>query len=243
MRFVRDIVKNGCQSRNKEKKMKIKGAIFDMDGTLVDSLFFWGVFWRDLGERFLGKENYAPPEEVDLKVRTMIFTDAMAYVRDALGIEATSDEVVSFATENLSDFYRYRVKAKTGAYALLDHLKAKGVRMCVASATDKKYLPIALDACGLTPYFDTVLSCAELGVGKDKPDIYLLSLEKLGVSASECAVFEDSFVALETARSIGCHTVGIFDENNYGQDRLRAASDLYLSEGTALDEAIAYVEA
>ena len=221
--------------------MKIKGAIFDMDGTLVDSLFFWGVFWRDLGERFLGKENYAPPEEVDLKVRTMIFTDAMAYVRDALGIEASSDEVVSFATKNLSDFYRYRVKAKPGAYALLDHLKARGVRMCVASATDKKYLPIALDACGLTPYFETVLSCAELGVGKDKPDIYLLALEKLGVKANDCAVFEDSFVALETAKGIGCHTVGIFDANNFGQERLRAASDLYVGEGEPLSAVLPHL--
>lgn len=223
--------------------MKIKGAIFDMDGTLVDSLFFWGVFWRDLGERFLGKQDYAPPEEVDLKVRTMIFTDAMAYVRDALGIEASSDEVVSFATENLSDFYRYKVKAKAGAHALLDHLKARGVRMCVASATDKKYLPIALDACGLTPYFETVLSCAELGVGKDKPDIYLAALAALGTNASETCVFEDSFVALETAKKAGFHTVGIYDENNFGQERLCQASDLYLSKGVSLDEAIAYVEA
>lgn len=223
--------------------MKIKGAIFDMDGTLVDSLFFWGVFWRDLGEKFLGKENYAPPKEIDLKVRTMILTDAMAYVKDALGIAADAEEIVSFAKEKLSDFYRYKVKAKAGAHALLDHLKGIGVRMCVASATDKKYLPIALDACGLTPYFETVLSCAELGVGKDKPDIYFAALAALGTDASETCVFEDSFVALETAKKAGFHTVGIYDENNYEQERLCQASELYLSEGVSLDEAIAYVEA
>ena len=218
--------------------MKIKGAIFDMDGTLVDSLFFWGVFWQDLGKNFLGKENYAPPKEIDLKVRTMIFTDAMAYVKDALGIAADKEEVVSFATENLSDFYRYKVKAKPGAHALLDHLKGMGVRMCVASATDKKYLPIALDACGLTPYFETVLSCAELGVGKDKPDIYLAALAALGTDASETCVFEDSLVALETAKKAGFHTVGIYDENNYGQERLCQASDIYVSRGQPLDISI-----
>ena len=221
--------------------MKIKGAIFDMDGTLVDSLFFWGAFWRDLGEKFLGKENYAPPKEIDLKVRTMIFTDAMAYVRDALEIEADTEQVVSFATNNLSDFYRYKVKAKPGAHALLDHLKAMGVRMCVASATDKKYLPIALDACGLAPYFDTILSCAELGVGKDKPDIYLAALAALGTNASETCVFEDSFVAIETARAAGFHTVGIYDENNFGQDRLHQSSDIYVSRGQPLDIVIPFL--
>jgi len=221
--------------------MRIKGAIFDMDGTLVDSLFFWGVFWRDLGEKFLGKQNYAPPEALDLKVRTMIFTDAMAYVRDALDIKASAEEVVAFAAENLTDFYRYKVKAKAGAYALLEHLKKTGVRMCVASATDKKYLPIALEACGLSSYFDTVLSCADLGVGKDQPDVYLLALEKLGVEAKDAAVFEDSFVALETAKGIGCHTVGIFDENNFGQDRLSAASDVYIAKGQTLDTVIPHL--
>ena len=221
--------------------MRIKGAIFDMDGTLVDSLFFWGVFWRDLGEKFLGKQNYAPPEALDLKVRTMIFTDAMAYVRDALDIKASAEEVVAFAAENLTDFYRYKVKAKAGAHALLEHLKKTGVRMCVASATDKKYLPIALEACGLSSYFDTVLSCADLGVGKDQPDVYLLALEKLGVEAKDAAVFEDSFVALETAKGIGCHTVGIFDENNFGQDRLSAASDVYIAKGQTLDTVIPHL--
>lgn len=222
--------------------MKIKGAIFDMDGTLVDSLFFWGAFWRDLGAKYLEEENYVPPEALDLKVRTMVFTDAMAYVREALGIDASAEEVVAFAADTLADFYRYKVKAKAGVYALLDKLKAMGIKLALASATDMKYLKIALEACHLEKYFDTVLSCADLGVGKDKPDIYLLSLEKLGVSANACAVFEDSFVALETARGIGCHTVGIFDQNNFGQDRLEAASEIYLGEGMPLDSALPFIE-
>ncbi|MBE6656604.1 MAG: HAD family phosphatase [Ruminococcaceae bacterium] len=223
--------------------MNIKGAIFDMDGTLVDSLFFWGVFWRDLGERFLDKRDYAPPKELDLKVRTMIFSDAMAYVRDTLGIKAKTEEVVAFAASTLANFYRYKVKAKAGVYPLLEGLKAKGVRLALASATDMRYLTIALDACRLTDYFDTVLSCADLGVGKEKPDIYLLALEKLGIEAADSAVFEDSYVALETAKSIGCHTVGIFDQNNFGQDRLQAASELYLEAGVPLDEALSHIEA
>lgn len=222
--------------------MKIKGAIFDMDGTLVDSLFFWGAFWQDLGAKYLEKENYAPPVELDREVRTMVFTDAMAYVREALGIAASTEEVVDFATETLADFYRYKVKAKAGVYALLDKLKEMGIKLALASATDMKYLKIALEACHLEKYFDTVLSCADLGVGKDKPDVYLLSLKKLGFEAGECAVFEDSYVALETAKGIGCHTVGIFDRNNFGQDRLEAASEIYLGEGTPLDDALSFIE-
>jgi HAD superfamily hydrolase (TIGR01509 family) len=221
--------------------MNIKGAIFDMDGTLVDSLFFWEPFWRDLGARFLGKENYVPPKELDLGIRTRTFTEAMAYIREPLGIAASAEELVAFGTANLAEFYRTQVGAKAGVHAFLDHLKARGVKMCVASATDKKYLPIALEACGLTDYFETVLSCSELGVGKDKPDIYLKAMEILDTSPADTCIFEDSFVALETAKRIGCHTVGVFDKNNYGQDRLAAASDIYLSEGEGFDTLIPQV--
>ena len=218
--------------------MKIKGAIFDMDGTLVDSLFFWEPFWRDLGKTFLGKEGYAPPEEIDRSIRTMTFTEAMAYIREPLGITATTEALVRFGTENLASFYRTKVGAKAGAHAFLDHLKAEGIKMCVASATDKKYLPIALEACGLTSYFEAVLSCSDVGAGKDKPDIYRKAMDVLGTSPEDTCIFEDSFVALETAKRIGCQTVGIFDKNNYGQDRLAAASDIYLSEGEGFDTLI-----
>ena len=79
------------------------------------------------------------------------------------------------------------------------------------------------------------MSCADIGAGKDKPDIYIAAKNALGLTAEDICVFEDSYVALETAKNAGFKTVGIFDKNNYGQDRLKAASLIYIKEGEPLD--------
>lgn len=222
--------------------MKIKGAIFDMDGTLVDSLGTWDVMWQRVGETYLGLSDFKPTEEVDKKVRTMIYKDAMAYFMAQYGIPGDLQAFIDFTLNGIEQFYREQVEAKPGAIALLKDLHKRGVRLCLASATEMKYIRIALHRLDIGKYFDAVLSCADLHVGKDRPDVYLLSLEKLGLSAADTCVFEDSFVALETARSIGCRTVGIFDRYNFDQPRLCAASDIYLDEGVPLDSVIDEIE-
>lgn len=218
--------------------MKIKGAIFDMDGTLVDSLGTWDVMWQRVGEAYMGISDFKPAEEVDKKVRTMIYRDAMAYFMDYYSISGDLDEFINFTLSGIEQFYREQVEAKPGAIALLKELHRRGIRLCLASATEMKYIRIALERLDMGKYFDAVLSCADLHVGKDRPDIYLQSLAKLGLDAADACVFEDSFVALETARGIGCQTVGIFDRYNFDQPRLRAASDIYLGEGVPLDHVI-----
>lgn len=214
--------------------MKIKGAIFDMDGTLIDSLMFWGEAWRTIGRKFMGLDGYTPPESVDRAVRTMIYTDALRYMRDELKLSVPEDEFVSFGKTLLSDFYETTAKVKPGAFELLDHLRAKGIKMCVASATNSEYVKRALAHHRLIDYFDSVHSCSELGVGKDKPDVYLKAIDSLGLSPEEVCVFEDSYVAIETARAIGCRTAGLYDRYNFGQDRLRDFSDVYMREGEDL---------
>ena len=223
--------------------MEIKGAIFDMDGTLVDSLAFWSVLWKKIGKRYLGEENFVPEEEVDRRVRTMIFVDALEYVWTHYGFRCSCEEFVAFGTDGITEFYREYVKPKAGAVAFLNHLKQSGVRLCLATATDPKYIADALTLCGMTGYFDTVLSCVEVGYGKDRPQIYLEALARLDCFPDESCVFEDSFVALETAKRIGCHTVGVFDRYNFGQERLSAASEIYLDEHHAMDTLIPKISA
>ncbi len=215
--------------------MQIKGAIFDMDGTLVNSLMWWDVFWSNLGKKFLNNPNFKPSEEDDRKVRTMVFPDCMAFIQKAYSIPATAQELLDFAYADIEQFYKEKVKCKTGAIELLENLKSKGIKLCLASATKKDHVMLCLNNLGLTKYFEVILSCADIGKGKDKPDIYLLSLQQLGLKPEQTCVFEDSYVALETSKSIGCKTVGIFDRYNFGQDRLKSASIYYLSEGESLD--------
>ena len=101
---------------------------------------------------------------------------------------------------------------------------------------------MAIESCGLTEYLDSVISCCEIGVGKDRPDIYLLAKDKLGCEIEEVCVFEDSYIALETARAAGFKTAGLYDKYNYEHERLRASSDIYMDKGQTLESLIGYIE-
>ena len=232
------LLKNKLEDDN----VKIKGAIFDMDGTLVNSLMWWDVFWSNLGKKFLNNSSFKPSEDDDRKVRTMIFSDCMEYIQKTYSIPATLQQLLDYAHEDIERFYVEDVMCKEGAVELLENLKSKGIKLCVASATRLDHVMRCLDNLDLTKYFEAVLSCADIGKGKDKPDIYLLALDKLGLKADEACVFEDSYVALETSKSIGCKTVGIFDNYNFGQDRLKYASVYYVAEGESLSSLCGKVE-
>ena len=222
--------------------MKIKGAIFDMDGTLVDSLMFWDYLWRQIGMKYMNDDSFKPCEEVDKNVRTMIYSDAMKYVREYYAIPCTERDFLKFATDGLENFYRYEVKAKAGAHELLSYLKSKNIKLCLASASIMEHIKIALDACGITNYFDCVISCADIGVGKERPDIYLKAKDALGFDISDICVIEDSFVAIETAKGAGFLTVGVFDKYSFDQNRLRASSDIYVEEDMPLDSLVSQIE-
>ena len=221
--------------------MKIKAAVFDMDGTIVNSLMFWNHLWKRIGERYMGDASFQPCEEVERAVRTMIFADAMLYFKEYYQISAEADEFLRFTTDGTLDFYRQIAKPKEGARELLQALKQQNAKLCLASATAKDIILFALDYYNLREYFDFVISCADIGVGKERPDIYLLAQELLGGERDAICVFEDSYVALETAKKAGFLTVGIYDRYNPEQGRVRSASDLYLSEGESLSALVGQV--
>lgn len=225
--------------------MKLQGAIFDMDGTLVDSLSFWDCFWKDMGERYFGDPDFSiDAAHFDAHVRPMIFSHAISYLHGYLKVPCSAEEFNDFAAAYVHRFYTTVVTAKPGARELLSALRERGVHICLASATDRCYLNIALESCGLAEFFtsETVISCSDVGVGKERPDVFLAAAKVMGTPVEGTAVFEDSAPALETAKRAGFATVGVFEARQSAQERLRAASDIYLGEGTTLTDVLLQVE-
>lgn len=220
--------------------MDIKGAIFDFDGTLGDSLGYWEWQYKELSKIFLDGKPIELTAEDDKKFRTSLIIDSMKLLHEKYGIAESTEQLIEYINHSIKNFYLNEVKAKQGVFEYLDYLKSKGVKMCIASATAENELKVAVKSCGLEKYFDRVFSCSELGFGKEKPDIFLMALDYLGTDISETWVIEDSLLALETAQKAGFKTVGIYDKNNpYTIEQIKKHSDLFIDENSTLADLIA----
>lgn len=214
--------------------LDIKAAIFDMDGTLVDSLMLWDILSEAMAKAYPDKVGTVISEEDNKAIRVLPLRDGMQLLHDHYGIAPNGEELFRLATDTFADFYASRVKLKPGVREFLDHLQAQGVKMCIASATNPDLVESAMDHCGIRNYFDTVFSCGVLGKGKDTPDIYRMAMEYLGQDKEHTWVFEDAFVAIQTATGIGMQTVGIYDRYNPYQDKIEQMATYYIKEGETL---------
>ena len=212
----------------------VKGAIFDMDGTLIDSLMMWDVIWDKLGERFLNGKSFRPSDADNKAVRTMTSKDAMNHIHNVYNIGGSGEELCQAIKDIIFNFYSKEVKLKKGVMEFLNHCYTQGIKMCIASATDMSLIKTAVEHCEIGKYFLNIFSCAEIGKGKDEPDIYLKAMDFLGTRIDETCIFEDSHIALNTAKKIGMKTVGIYDKNNYGQDEIEKIADVYIRDGETL---------
>jgi len=212
---------------------QIKGAIFDMDGTLIDSLMLWDIIWEAFGKKY-GVDNFRPSDEADKAIRTMTLKDGMKMIYDQYGIGESGEELLEEANRIIREFYCEKVQLKAGVRDFLDNCRSRGIKMCIASATGPKLLQCAIDHCEIGSYFSGILSCAKIGKGKDQPDIYLAAMEQLGTTKEDTCVFEDSAVAIDTAHKMGLKTVAIYDKFNYGQEQMKQTADAYIAEGETL---------
>lgn len=214
--------------------MDIKAAIFDMDGTLVDSLMLWDILWATLGKKYLNNEKFTPSAEDDKKVRTLALKDAMDLIHTSYCLGESGKELLDVANNMIIEFYEKQATLKDGVLEFLKHCKASGVKMCIASATAPELINKALEHLGIGGYFSKVFSCTTFGKGKDAPDIFLHACEFLGESVSETWVFEDSLTAIETAAKTGMPTVGIYDRYNFGYEKIKQIATKYIDDGETL---------
>ncbi len=211
--------------------MKISGAIFDMDGTLLDSMYMWD----NAGSNYLKEKHLLPTERFTRAVRSMDIARAAELIRAEYHLSDSTEHIAGEINRQIASFYQTQVQVKSKIPALLRQLKDAGVPMCVATATDRPLAEAALRHAELLEYFDFIITSAEAGVGKDHPEIFEQALARLGTRRETTYVLDDAPFALKTAKQAGFPTVGIYDPSFSDLEaERRRFSDYYVLEPAEL---------
>lgn len=212
----------------------IKAAIFDFDGTLVDSMYVWSK----VDEEFLARRGIRVTDEYTDKMRSMFFETAAVYTKETYHISESVEEIMNIWLEMAHSEYSLNVRAKENAREYIMSLRAKGVRIGMATSNNPYLLMPCLEMNGMSGLFDAICYTSEVGVNKSNPDIYLYTAEKLGVRSEDCVVFEDIIEGLKSASSAGMKTVAVYDPSNeaYKSEIIRTADKFILSYSEMLDE-------
>ena len=204
----------------------IKGAIFDFDGTLVDSMFIWDTF----GEDYLRSLDIEPRENLAEAFKTFTLEQAAEYYREHYGVALSVNEIVDGVNEMVAKLYRTKVTLKDGVRDFLEALKSQGVKMCVATVTDRPIVEDVLNRLGIRDFFTEIFTCAEVGYNKETPHIYRTALEVLGTKKDETVVFEDALHALMTAKNDGFPVAAVYDKHELRQTEMKENSDYYITD-------------
>lgn len=206
--------------------MKIKCAIFDFDGTLFDSMYVW----RTAGETYIRSLGKEPKPFLWGYVKALSSLQAACFLKEEYELELSVEEIMAGVDQTVERGYFYDVQPKPGVVLFLEEMKRAGVRMCVATASERYQIEAALKRCGMNHYFDAVFTCTEVGHGKDEPIIFREAMEYFGADRSNTIIFEDAVHAVETAKNDGFTVVAVYDEYEDEQEKIRQLGDLYLED-------------
>ncbi|MFV0466442.1 MAG: HAD family hydrolase [Lachnospiraceae bacterium] len=211
--------------------MNVRGAIFDFDGTLFDSMFIWDV----IGSEYLSSIGYKPADALNETLKAMSMDQAACYFKEEYGVAKSVPEITQGVNQLLEHYYFDTIQLKSGVKDFLCKLNDKGVKLCIATATDKYLVEAALRRTDLRPYFSQIFTCSNVGSGKDNPAIFLAAQSYLRTKIEETIVFEDAVHALRTAKAAGFLTVGIYDAYQTDNDAVKEHATIYLKDFSDFD--------
>ena len=206
--------------------MELKGAIFDLDGTLLDSM----PFWENIGREYLKHKGVNPPENLNEILAAMNLSQSARYFKEVFSIPGSEEEIIREIIGLIESGYLYTLPLKASVIPFLDRLHKNNVRMCVATATDRDLAEAALERLGVLKYFDFILSCSEARVGKDNPEFFRQALTLLKTPQHETMVFEDALHAIKSAKAAGLLVAAVYDKSAHRhQEEIKSIADIYLN--------------
>lgn len=200
-------------------------AIFDLDGTLLDST---GV-WAKIDVDFLAARGIAVPADFTEEIKNHNFQSGSAYVKERFGLPESPSAIAKEWFEMAVRAYSQEIQLKEHAAGFLAMLKKNGLRLAVATSSDRLLYEPCLKRNGVYHLFDSFTQTDEVARPKGHPDVYELAARRTGTAAGDCVVFEDLLKGVQGAVSGGFYTVGVFDAASWQEwDQIRAACDLYI---------------
>lgn len=213
-----------------------KYAVFDADGTLFDSMQMWGSFASD----FVKSYSMVPKPDLDSAVAMLGYDAASRLLKKDYFHHLSCEQIKNMMNEHIVDFYENRVELKEGASDFLRALSQRGVKLAVATATDREIIKKALKNCRVSEFFGAVVSCNDIGKAKkDSARVFEVAAEMLGGSKEEAVIFEDALHAIKTAKRDGFRCFGLFDELSKGdREEMQKICEFYFDSWKQAKEKI-----
>jgi len=212
--------------------MAIQGAIFDLDGTLLDSMHLW----VGTGARYAQSIGLSPTAEDRDAMNGMMLDDMSAYILDHFSVSLTQQQLIDGINKSVEYGYFHEVQPKPTTFDVLNQLSAMGVRMCLATATERYLTEAVLRRTGLSRYFDRIFTAGEYHTTKYRPEIFHMARKWLGTPLESTYVFEDTYASIRGAKDGGYKVIAV--EDRWAEPRreeIQALADIYLKQLGDLD--------
>jgi HAD superfamily hydrolase (TIGR01509 family) len=205
----------------------IKGVIFDVDGTLLDTMWIWD----GIASRYIESFGKKPEDDIGDKLYSLSYGEAMKYIKDTYNIERSLEQVAADVKEMVRKFYEKESMPKKGVVELIKKLNDRGIPMAAATSNEKDYIIKAFERLGILRYFRKVVNCGEYNTTKSSPEIYMHASEDFNLPVENIAVFEDAFYAVKTAKDAGYITIGVAEPTAKKEEQeIRKYADAFIND-------------
>ncbi|MCI8665369.1 MAG: HAD family phosphatase [Dorea sp.] len=204
----------------------IEAVIFDMDGTLIDSMWIW----PSIDEDFFKKYNLVEPQNFHEDIEGMSYTEVVHFFLEVFPtLTQTPQQIMDEWTEMAHERYINQAPLKKGVYEFILEMKRQGKKIGIATSNGRTLVEDTLKALGVTEYFDVVRTACEAGKGKPAPDVYLLVAEEMGISPKHCLVFEDVPMGILAGKNAGMKVCAVDDEfSRIQEEKKKSLADYYI---------------
>lgn len=206
---------------------EFKGAIFDLDGTILDSMWVW----KQVDVNFLGKRNIEIPGDYVKAISALNLKTAAEYTKERFQLPETVEEIMQEWFQMAVKEYAEDVQLKSSVREYLAYLKAKEVKIAVATSSHEGLFLPCLENNEIYEFFDTIVTTMEVERGKEFPDVYEEAARRLGVKPSQCMVFEDILKGVKAAKEGGFYVVAVGEEHSQDEkEEIMEVADRYIED-------------